>query len=157
MIYLAMNEAYSDLKTFREAKRRLHIERDSYLEELDDHWEILCSGEARSALLKNTALNTLRKLGPFRIVDNLIQGKVSSDSISGIGSLFGTMLGSPLKRLLFTAGSSIVGNLFGTDENDAKGPLGKVVERIGGILRKFRSDTNTSEERLDVQEERYHS
>ena len=143
-----MKQIHTDLKTFRSAKRQLRIERDGYIEQLDDHWEILCSDEARSAMLKNTAVNALRKIGPYRAVDDLIHGKFSSDSISGIGGVLGSFQRNPIKRLVFSAGGALLGKLFGGDDNEAKGPLGNVISRITAIIQKFRGNVNEDEDEL---------
>ena len=140
-----MKQMYTDLKTFRAAKRQLRLERDSHVAKLDDHWDILRSDEARSAMLKNTAIQALRKLGPYRAVDDLVHGKFSSDSISGLGVLFGSMQRNPISRMITTAGSALLGNLFGGNE-EGKGMLANVIERIGNVVRKFRSHPSEEEE-----------
>lgn len=132
-----MTTNYSDLKSFRATKMALRSERDRFASQLDDHWDIIRSEEARSAMLKNTAVQALRKIGPYRAVDDLVHGKFSSDSIGGIGAVLGSLTRSPIKRMLFTAGSNVLGNLFG-GADDGKGLLGKVAERVGNVVRKFK-------------------
>ncbi len=142
-----MNQMYTDLKTFRESKGRLRAERDNYLAELDDHWDILSNERARSAMLKNTALHALRKLGPYRAVDDLLHGKFSMATFSGLGVALGSMQRSPIKRLLFTGGSALLGKLFGGNE-EGKGFMENIMERVGNVVRNFRSHQNDEEEAI---------
>ena len=152
-----MKQIHTDLKTFRSAKSRLRIERDGYIDQLDDHWEILCSDEARSAMLKNTAVSALRKIGPYRAVDDLLHGKFSSDSISGIGGVLGSFQRNPIKRMVFSAGGALLGKLFGGDDSEAKGPLGNVLSRISTVIQKFRGNGNDEEEDLVAPVEMMHN
>lgn len=145
LLAIKMKTNYTDLKTFRMTKMALRRERDSYAAELDDHWDIIRSEEARSAMLKNTAVQALRKIGPYRAVDDLVHGKFTSDSIGGIGAVLGSLTRSPIKRMLFTAGSTIVGNLFGGAGGEGKGLLGNVMERIGNIFRKDKHEPDVDE------------
>lgn len=154
--FLAMNEMYTDLKTFRESKSRLRAERDNYLANLDDHWDILRNERARSAMLKNTAVHTLRKLGPYRAVDDLLHGRFSMAAFSGLGVALGSMQRSPIKRMLFTGGSALLGKLFGGNE-EGKGFMENILERVGDVVRKFRSHPNEEEETILEPGEMTHS
>jgi len=142
-----MDQMYADLKTFRESKGRLRAERDNYLAKLDDHWDILRNDRARSAMLKNTAIHALRKLGPYRAVDDLLHGKFSMATFSGLGVALGSMQRSPIKRMLFTAGSALLGKLFGGNE-EGKGFMENILVRVGEVVRKFRTHQHEEEETI---------
>lgn len=147
-----MTTSYKTIQDFRVAKLQARQERDRCGERIAGNWSVLQDPATRGVLFRDAAGDVLRSWGPYRKVQDLMQGRISGSTISAIGMTVASMQRGFGKRLLYSGISMLLGKAL--DAGGQKGPslLSTVASGIGSVVKGMR-ERKAERERKEVEEQ----